>query len=173
MGTRIVVMKNGLSSRSPPPQELFDRPCNLFVATFIGTPQMNVAEATLEGNPQDARLRFGEGIEVSLRLPDEKAKKPALAPYFGKQVFFGIRPNDIHAEPDYLAQHPEQLVNVNVEFVERLGAESNIFCKAAGVEFAAVADSKHIVENGANVKLAFDTATVHIFDMDTENTITN
>jgi len=173
MGTRIVVMKNGLVQQIAAPQELFDQPCNLFVATFIGTPQMNIAKATLEGNPQDARLRFGEGSEVSLRLPDEKAKKPALAPYFGKQVFFGIRPNDIHAEPDYLAQHPEQLVDVNVEFVERLGAESNIFCKVAGVEFAAVADSKHLVENGSNVKLAFDTGAVHIFDMDTENTVTN
>ncbi len=166
-------MKNGFVQQIAAPQELFDQPCNLFVATFIGTPQMNIAKATLEGNPQDARLRFGEGSEVSLRLPDEKAKKPALAPYFGKQVFFGIRPNDIHAEPDYLAQHREQLVDVNVEFVERLGAESNIFCKVAGVEFAAVADSKHLVENGSNVKLAFDTGAVHIFDMDTENTVTN
>ena len=174
MGTRIVVMKNGYVQQIAPPQELFDRPCNLFVATFIGTPQMNVAEAVLEGGPDGAYLRFGQGgSEARLPLPPEKAGLPVLAPWFGKKVLFGIRPNDIHADPDYLAQHPEQHLEVSVEFVERLGAESNIFCRAAGVEFSAVADSKHIVENGAVVRLAFDGAAVHIFDPDTENTVTN
>ncbi len=174
MGTRIVVMKNGYVQQIAPPQELFDRPCNLFVATFIGTPQMNVAEAVLEGGPDGAYLRFGQGgSEARLPLPLEKAGLPVLAPWFGKKVLFGIRPNDIHADPDYLAQHPEQHLEVSVEFVERLGAESNIFCRAAGVEFSAVADSKHIVENGAVVRLAFDGAAVHIFDPDTENTVTN
>ena len=174
MGTRIVVMKNGFVQQIAAPQQLFDDPCNLFVATFIGTPQMNVAKGTLEGGPQEAYLRFGEGgEELRLRLPDEKAKKPALAPWFGKEVLFGIRPNDIHAEPDYLAQHPEQLVDVTVEFVERLGAESNLFCRAAGVEFSAVADSKLRADNGAEARLAFDTAALHLFDPDSENTITN
>ena len=174
MGTRIVVMKNGYVQQIAPPQELFDRPCNLFVATFIGTPQMNVAEAVLEGGPDGAYLRFGQGgSEARLPLPLEKAGLPVLAPWFGKKVLFGIRPNDIHADPDYLAQHPEQHLEVSAEFVERLGAESNIFCRAAGVEFSAVADSKHIVENGAVVRLAFDGAAVHIFDPDTENTVTN
>ena len=174
MGTRIVVMKNGYVQQIAPPQELFDRPCNLFVATFIGTPQMNVAEAVLEGGPDGAYLRFGQGgSEARLPLPLEKAGLPVLAPWFGKKVLFGIRPNDIHADPDYLAQHPEQHLEVSVEFVERLGAESNIFCRAAGVEFSAVADSKHLVENGAVTRLAFDGAAVHIFDPDTENTVTN
>ena len=174
MGTRIVVMKNGYVQQIAPPQELFDRPCNLFVATFIGTPQMNVAEAVLEGGPDGAYLRFGQGgSEARLPLPLEKAGLPVLAPWFGKKVLFGIRPNDIHADPDYLAQHPEQHLEVSVEFVERLGAESNIFCRAAGVEFSVVADSKHNVENGAVVRLAFDGAAVHIFDPDTENTVTN
>ena len=174
MGTRIVVMKNGFVQQIAAPQELFDRPCNLFVATFIGTPQMNVCAAVLEGGPEEAFLRFGTGgEELRLRLPAEKAKAPELAPYFGKELFFGLRPNDIHADPDYLAQHPEQLVDVNVEFVERLGAESNIFCRAAGVEFSAVADSRHLVENGARTRLAFDGAAIHLFDADTENTILN
>lgn len=103
----------------------------------------------------------------------KKAKQSALAPYFGKPVFFGLRPNDIHAEPDYIAQHPEQLMEVKVSFVERLGAESNIFCTAAGVEFSAVADSKHLVTGGSDARLAFDGAAVHIFDPETENTITD
>ena len=174
MGTRIVVMKNGFVQQIAAPQELFDDPCNLFVATFIGTPQMNVCKAMLEGGPKEAFLRFGEGgAEERLRLPAAKTEQPVLAPYFGREVLFGLRPNDIHADPDYIAQHPEQLVDVTVEFVERLGAESNIFCKAAGVEFSAVADSRHLVENGAQTRLAFDCEAVHIFDPDTENTILN
>lgn len=172
MGTRIVVMKNGRIQQIAPPQELFDKPCNLFVATFIGTPQMNVCSAVLSGGADHAFLRFGgENEKANLLLPEETAKAPALAPYFGKEVLFGIRPNDIHAEPDYIAQHSEQLVEVQIEFVERLGAESNIFCKAAGVEFAAVADSRRLLENGAVAKLAFDMQTIHIFDKNAENTI--
>ncbi|NLH01490.1 MAG: sn-glycerol-3-phosphate ABC transporter ATP-binding protein UgpC [Clostridiales bacterium] len=174
MGTRIVVMKGGIVQQIAPPQELFDKPCNLFVATFIGTPQMNTANASLSISDSSVYLEFGEGeARTRLPLPEWKGKKPEVLDYMGREVIFGIRPNDIHADSDYIAQHPEQVVEANVELVELLGAESNVFINVSGVEFAAVVDSKIRLESGSKIKIAFDMNAVHIFDADTEKTITN
>jgi len=174
MGTRIVVMKDGLVQQIAPPQELFEKPCNLFVATFMGTPQMNIADAVLLDEGGVTYLEFGaRALKRRVALPNWKGRKPEVLAYAGKEVVFGIRPNDIHAEPDYVAQHPEQVVESIVDFVELLGAESNVFIKAADIEFACVVDSKISIAAGAAVHLAFDSDAIHIFDKDTELTVTN
>ena len=174
MGTRIVVMKDGFVQQIAPPQELFDRPCNLFVATFMGTPQMNIAEAVVSDDGGVTYLEFGKGENIMrVALPDWKGRTPEVLAYVGKNVLFGIRPNDIHGETDYIAQHPEQVVEADVDFVELLGAESNVFIKVSEIEFACVVDSKIRMATGGKVKLAFDTGAVHLFDKDTEITITN
>ena len=174
MGTRIVVMKDGYVQQIAPPQELFDKPRNLFVATFIGTPQMNITEATICRENSVTYLEFGESDKKAhIPLPDWKGSKPEVLEYVGRKVFFGIRPNDIHADKDYIVQHPEQVVDADVEFVELLGAESNVFIKVSDIEFASVVDSKVQIESGSNMKLAFDTNAIHIFDGETEKTITN
>ncbi|MGI5985096.1 MAG: sn-glycerol-3-phosphate ABC transporter ATP-binding protein UgpC [Clostridiales bacterium] len=174
MGTRIVVMRDGFVQQIAPPQELFDKPCNLFVATFIGTPQMNIAEATIISENSVTYLEFGNNSNITrIALPDWKGRKPEVLQYAGKKVLFGIRPNDIHAEKDYISQHPEQLLEADVEFVELLGSDSNVFIKISGVEFISVIDSKIHMESNSKVKLAFDTNFIHIFDIDTEKRITN
>lgn len=174
MATRIVVMKDGFVQQIAPPQELFDKPCNLFVATFMGTPQMNVAEAELIDDGGTTCLAFGSGKQAArIALPDWKGRKPEVLAYVGKRVLFGIRPNDIHAEPDYVGQRPERTVAAEVSLVELLGAEANVFIKAAGVEFACVIDGKLHMSPGERVSLAFDTDAVHIFDKETEKTVTN
>ncbi|MFB0920224.1 MAG: sn-glycerol-3-phosphate ABC transporter ATP-binding protein UgpC [Oscillospiraceae bacterium] len=174
MGTRIVVMKDAYVQQIAPPQELFDKPCNLFVATFMGTPQMNIAEAELIDDGKVTYLEFGGGEQKTrVALPEWKGRKPEVLEYAGKRVLFGIRPNDIHAEADFIEQHPEQTVDSDVEFVELLGAESNVFIKVSEIEFACVIDSKIRMTTGEKVKLAFDTDAVHIFDKDTELTVTN
>ncbi|MEG1403870.1 MAG: sn-glycerol-3-phosphate ABC transporter ATP-binding protein UgpC [Oscillospiraceae bacterium] len=174
MGTRIVVMKDGYVQQIAPPQELFDKPCNLFVATFMGTPQMNISEGELIDENGTSYIEFGENDNKKrVALPPEKGRNPEVLAYVGKKILFGIRPNDIHGEPEFIAQHAEQTVEAEVEFVELLGAESNVFLKVSGVEFASVIDSKvHIVTN-SSVQVAFDTAALHIFDAETEKTITN
>ena len=174
MGTRIVVMKDGFVQQIAPPQELFDKPCNLFVATFMGTPQMNVAEAMVIDDGNLTYLEFGKGEKkMRVALPEWKGRAPEVLEYVGKNVLFGIRPNDIHGEPDYIAQHPEQLVEADVDFVELLGAESNVFIKVSEIEFACVVDSKIRMASGSRTSLAFDTEAVHLFDKETERTITN
>lgn len=174
MGTRIVVMKDAFVQQIAPPQELFEKPCNLFVATFMGTPQMNIAEAEVTDDGKTTYLEFGEEeTKIRIALPEWKGRKPEVLDYAGKKVVFGIRPNDIHAEAEYISQHPEQLVEADVDFVELLGAESNVFIKVSEIEFACVIDSKIRMTSGGKVRLAFDTGAVHIFDKDTELTVTN
>ena len=174
MGTRIVVMKDGDVQQIAPPQELFDKPCNLFVATFMGTPQMNIAEATVIDDGKITYLEFGNGErKTRIALPEWKGRKPEVLEYAGKDVIFGIRPNDINGDPDYIAQHPNQVVEADVDFVELLGAESNVFVKVSEIEFASVIDSKIHINSGERVKFAFDTEAVHIFDKETEKTVTN
>ena len=125
MGTRIVVMKDGFIQQIAPPQYLYDNPANLFVATFIGTPQMNTCEGVLLDEKGITYLSFGNS---KIALPESKGRKPEVLAYAGKKVTFGIRPNDIHAEEAYIAQYPERVVNVEVDMTELLGADTTCIC---------------------------------------------
>ncbi len=172
MGTRIVVMKDGFVQQIAAPQYLFENPANLFVATFIGTPQMNTCEATLVDEGGVTYLTFGEGCKIA--LPENKGRKPEVLAYAGKKVIFGIRPNDIHADQAYLAQFPERTIDVQVELTELLGAESNLYLSNGDNQFTAVVETGSTnCKLGDKIKVYFDTAKIHIFDYDTEKTITN
>ncbi|MDD6188076.1 MAG: sn-glycerol-3-phosphate ABC transporter ATP-binding protein UgpC [Clostridiales bacterium] len=172
MGTRIVVMKDGFVQQIAAPQYLFENPANLFVATFIGTPQMNTCEATLVDEGGVSYLTFGEGCKIA--LPESKGRKPEVLAYAGKKVIFGIRPNDIHADQAYIAQFPERTIDVSVELTELLGAETNLYLSNADNQFTAVVETGSTnCKLGDKIKVYFDTSKVHIFDYDTEKTITN
>ena len=93
MATRIVVMKDGLIQQVDTPQHLYDSPVNMFVAGFIGTPQMNFINGSLEKRDEDVYFNF-EGN--SIKVPADKANNPALAEYIGKEVVVGVRPENIH-----------------------------------------------------------------------------
>jgi multiple sugar transport system ATP-binding protein len=90
MGDRVAVMRRGLLQQFEPPQRLYEQPANLFVASFIGSPAMNVIEATLERNGDGASLRIGS---ATLPLPPQVVSaRPALTGYAGKSLAVGIRP---------------------------------------------------------------------------------
>ena len=93
MATRIVVMKDGLIQQVDTPQNLYDYPVNLFVAGFIGTPQMNFINGTLNKKGEDLYFEFEE---CSVKLPAEKANNPELAPYIGQEVIAGL--SSIHCK---------------------------------------------------------------------------
>ena len=178
MGTRIVVMKDGFIQQVAPPQELFERPCNLFVATFIGTPQMNICEAMLIDEDGTTYLEFGNPgpdgkAPAKIALPEEKGRKSEVMEYIGKRVFFGIRPNDIHNEPRYIESRPECLVDCDLDLTELLGADSNLYVKVGGMDFTAVVDTRSTAGIGNRVTLCFDTENLHLFDFETEKAITN
>ena len=165
LGTRIVVMKDGVIMQVDSPQKLYNEPANLFVAGFIGSPQMNFvdAECVVDGNK--AILKFGE---FSVELPEAKAKKLVDGGYNGKTVVLGIRPEDISDDITTGA-----VIETEVTGYELLGAEAMLYYSIAGANMSARVAADTTARYGDNVKLALNPAKIHVFDKETELTITN
>lgn len=172
MGTRIVVLKDGLIQQVAAPQDLYEKPANLFVAGFIGTPQMNTCEAMLTHEGGVTYLSFGENMKIS--LPENKGKLPEVLSHVGQKVVMGIRPNDIHNEETYITQYPGCVVEMTVEMTELLGADTNLYLVSGTSQFTAVvSSSKSNAKMGDTIKVCLDSRYVHIFDYDTEKTVCN
>ncbi len=169
MGTRIVVMKDGFVQQVDSPQELYEKPCNVFVATFMGSPQMNILTAKVEKKGSDLYLVFGEN---QIKLPEGKAAK-LEAEYVGKDVIVGIRPEAIRDEELYLKQFPEAVVDAEVEIVENLGAETFLYLVIDGNNLTARVNPRTTARPLDKIKVAFDPTKVHVFDKETEKVITN
>jgi multiple sugar transport system ATP-binding protein len=121
MGDKVAVMRRGLLQQVAEPQELYDNPANLFVAGFIGSPAMNMVQATLVGENGTSRVEFG-GLHLDLQdaTLDER---PALRDYVGRKLAIGIRPEDIE-DPEYLPPGaPDTRIPVMVEVREAMGPE--------------------------------------------------
>ena len=170
LGTRIVVLKDGVIMQVDSPQKLYNEPNNLFVAGFIGSPQMNFVDADCIVNGDKATLKFGDYAVV---LPDNKSKKLIEGGYNGKKVIFGIRPEDISDDPEMLAKNSECVIESDVTGYELLGAEVLLYYTVAGANMTARVDSDTPARYGDHIKLAFDPNKIHVFDKETELTITN
>jgi len=168
MATRIVVMKDGLIQQVDTPQNLYDTPVNIFVAGFIGTPQMNFINGSLEKKGDDVYFNFEN---VSIKLPAEKANNPALADYIGKEVVAGLRPECIHDEPMQLAALEDSALDVFVDVTELMGAEIYLYLTIGETNLIARVSSRSASRAGDTIKVAFDTSRLHIFDKDTERCI--
>ncbi|MCI5595879.1 MAG: sn-glycerol-3-phosphate ABC transporter ATP-binding protein UgpC [Lachnospiraceae bacterium] len=168
LGTRIVVMKDGVIQQVDSPQKLYNEPGNLFVAGFIGSPQMNFldAECIKEGN--DIKLKIGS---YAFALPKEKADK--LTQYVGKQVIMGIRPEDVYDDARWLSEHPDSIIEATVNVYELLGAEVYLYTDVQGYKLNARVDSHTSARTGDKVKFGLDVTKIHVFDKETELTITN
>jgi multiple sugar transport system ATP-binding protein len=120
MGDRVAVMRKGELQQVADPQTLYDRPVNLFVGGFIGSPAMNMIEATLERQNGGYAAKIGDE-SISIEAEEVKAR-PALAQYLGKDIVLGIRPEDL--EDAALAPGTEsQRLRGHVELTEALGSE--------------------------------------------------
>jgi multiple sugar transport system ATP-binding protein len=170
MGTRIVVMKDGFIQQIAPPQQLYEFPANLFVATFIGSPQMNIINATIVDEGGVTYVQFGES---RIPLPENKGRKPEVLAYAGQEVIMGIRPENIHDEEMFLNMYPNALVDADVEVVEQMGNENFIYLVCAGKQITARVSNRSTTKNGDRIKIAFDASKIHLFDKETEKTITN
>ncbi len=168
MASRIVVMKDGLIQQVDTPQKLYDSPNNMFVAGFIGTPQMNFISASLEKKEDGIYATF-EGH--SLKLPAEKANRPELADYIGKDVVLGLRPECIHDEPLYLANLSEWVIDAYVDVTELMGAEIYLYLQVGEANIISRVSSRSTAKSGDTVKVAFDMGRVHIFDKETEKCV--
>ncbi len=169
MATRIVVMKDGLIQQVDTPQHLYDAPCNIFVAGFIGTPQMNFINGTLNKKGEDVYFDF-DG--VSVKFPADKANAPELADYIGKEVIVGLRPEAISDEANVVAATPDSSLDVDVDVTELMGAEIYLYLNV-GEETRLIArvSSRSQSRAGDKIKVAFDMSRLHVFDKDTERCI--
>jgi len=170
LGTRIVVMSAGIVQQVDTPQVLYDTPCNLFVAGFIGSPQMNFLDATCKVNGNKVALEVGG---AAIELPPAKAKKLIEGGYDGKTVVLGIRPEDVHDEPMFIASSPNTVIESKIRVYEMLGAEVYLYFDYAGASMTARVDPRTTARTGDTVKFAFDAEKIHVFDKETECTITN
>ncbi|HPT91805.1 MAG TPA: sn-glycerol-3-phosphate ABC transporter ATP-binding protein UgpC [Acetivibrio sp.] len=170
MGTRIVVMKDGYIQQVDTPTNLYERPVNMFVAGFIGSPQMNFVNARVEKRGEEIHLLFGK---EDIKLPEGKAKKLEGSEYVGREVVIGIRPEDIHDEAIYLESMADSVVSAKVEVVEMLGSETLLYTVVGDVDFTARVNPRTKARAGDVIKLALDTNKIHIFDKETEKTIMN
>ena len=170
LGTRIVVMKDGVVQQVDSPQNLYDKPCNKFVAGFIGAPQMNMIDAQVAKNGADVTLTFGGH---TLTLPQAKGKALEEAGYVGKVVTLGIRPEDLHDEEAFLAENPKSIFQVEIRVYEMLGSEVLLYFDIDDANFTAKVNPRTTARPGDTVKLAMDLDKVHIFDKETEAVIIN
>ena len=169
MATRIVVMKDGLIQQVDTPQKLYDEPVNIFVAGFIGTPQMNFLNGTLE-RKNDGVYFIYEGNE--LKLPEDKATNPALAEYIGKEVVAGLRPECIFDDPNAIANCEKATLEAYVDVTELMGAEIYLYLNVGEEgKLTARVSSRSKTRAGETIKLGFDMTRMHIFDKDTERCV--
>ncbi len=180
MGTRIVVMKDGLIQQVDTPQTLYLYPCNLFVAGFIGSPQMNFIESKLLKEGDDFFVEFGSedtktraGVKYKIKLPAQKNAKGALDAYVDKELIMGIRPEDVHNEEDLIEKFPDGIVEADVEVTELMGAETYLYMNCEGQAINARVAPTNTAKPGDKIKITLEPGKIHLFDKDTEITICN
>ena len=170
MGDRIVVMKDGIIQQVDTPQNLYDMPCNMFVAGFIGSPQMNFLDGTIVKKGDQYSVDLGGDL---IPLPKEKTADGKLDSYVGKKVKMGIRPEDIDDEPEFMAKHTDCQLDTQVDVSEMMGAEIYLYLEYKGNKMTARVAPTSKARNGDTVRVAFDPHKVHLFDVETEQTILN
>jgi multiple sugar transport system ATP-binding protein len=170
MGTRIVVMKDGFVQQVDTPQALYERPVNMFVAGFMGSPQMNFINARVEKRGEEIHLLFGKD---DVKLPEGKAKKLEGTDYIGKEIVLGIRPESVHDEAVYLESMPESIVEAEIQIVENLGSETYLYMVIDGADFTARVNPRTKARAGDIIKVALDTNKLQLFDKETERVILN
>jgi multiple sugar transport system ATP-binding protein len=189
LGHRVAVMRLGVLQQVAPPQELYGRPVNLFVASFIGSPAMNVVEAELHRESDGLRARFGpHDIRIDSRLA---ASRPTLEGYDGRRVVLGVRPQNIEDSSLVDTGDTDSTIDATVELREDLGAEVDVHvgidapvpALEAVIEATESADATGVAgrpegifvarlgpgteaREGRHVKLWLDPRALHFFDPD-------
>ena len=165
MGNRIVVMKNGFIQQVDTPITLFEDPSNLFVATFLGSPQMNIIEAELFQDGKVLKAKLNDKDDQVVEFPDIKAKQLSSSKYIGQKVLLGIRPE--HVRPN------EGKLNVFVDVVEHLGDESILYTKMENrkEQFIIKIPFNSKMHSNESIKVDLDMNHVYLFDHENHKAI--
>ena len=168
LGTRIVVLKDGIIQQVDTPQNLYDRPNNVFVAGFIGSPQMNLVDARVVQSGDDVVLMFGSN---SVKLPEGKAKKLVESGYVDRTVIMGIRPEDLSDSEMVINSAPDSVIEANIKAYELLGAEVFLYFDVDQLSCTARVNPRTTARPGDTIKLGIDMTKLHIFDKETEQVV--
>ncbi len=163
MGDRIVVMRDGVIQQIDTPQKLYDHPINEFVAGFIGSPSMNFMDCTIV---EENGIYADAGI-FKVKIPEEFD----LSKYIGKDVTFGIRPEDLHDREFIKDAKPENTFTAKVEVREPMGSDVFLYLEKDGKEILARVSAATKAEEGKEIEIAIDANKIHLFDKTTKKTI--
>ena len=165
MGNRIVVMKNGFIQQVDTPITLFEDPSNLFVATFLGSPQMNIIEAELFLDGKTLKAKLNDSDKQIVTFPDIKAKQLASSKYIGQKVLLGIR-------PEHVIPHDGD-ISVFVEVVEHLGDESILYAKMENrkEQFIIKIPFNSKMKSNEEINVSLDMNHVYLFDKENQKSI--
>jgi multiple sugar transport system ATP-binding protein len=164
MGHRIVVMSKGRIQQVDTPIGLYDRPRNLFVAGFIGSPAMNMLEGSISRADGGLSFLTTDGIGWAL----ERGQAERLASHAGKRVIAGARPETLYLEGSPRPPGPFARLGLPLAAVEPLGNEALLYARVAGRELTARVAPQSLPAPGASVDLLLDLSRVHYFDPETE-----
>jgi multiple sugar transport system ATP-binding protein len=164
MGDRICVMKDGIIHQVDSPINLYDKPANLFVAGFIGTPPMNFFNGKIV--EKNGKIIFAE---ETFELQMAESWKSAVVPYINRKVVFGIRPEDICWEKTGNGDYPK--VRAEVDVIEPMGAETYLYMNTGSNNFIARVESHKVFRVGDTIELPIYMPKAHLFDKETEKLI--
>ena len=167
LGTRIVVMNHGVVQQVDTPKNLYNHPDNLFVAGFIGSPQMNFVKCDVVEKDGEICLVFGES---TVTVSDNRAKILKENGYIGKQVMMGIRPEDLYDKEKSLREYKD-VVKATVSVYELVGSEVYLYFELAGSNMVARVNADTNAAVGKEVELYLDSDAMHLFDLETEKAI--
>lgn len=166
LGDRIVVMKDGKIQQCADPMTIYDKPANKFVASFIGSPPINLMQGRVI--KKERKYYFDEG-KFQVKLVEDMCG--VMAAYEGKEVVFGIRAEDIYDKLFVSEASPENTIRAACEVVEPLGSEVYLYLHSGKNTFIARVGAHNRPEVNRDMDLVFDMSKVHFFDRETEKTI--
>jgi len=166
MGDRIMVISDGILQQIDSPRNLYNKPDNVFVAGFIGSPSMNFFDSTLVG--EDGKLYVDTG-DFRVHAPEDR--KSAYQDYIGKDVVLGIRPENIHGRPYLPSNIDSAPIKAKIEVVELLGHELHLFVNSGKNSFVSIVDTRLAPSVGNEVDLVVNVDAMHLFDKNTEQAI--
>lgn len=181
MGTRIVVMKLGVVQQIDTPQNLYRYPGNKFVAGFIGTPQMNFFDATMK-KVANGKVEITFANERKILIPEDCVLKTESKYFDGETVVtFGVRPEDIHIEKEFVESNKECALECKTSIIEALGSDTIVYCELDESNIDAISESntrltlkidpKITIGREEDITVAIDPTRIHLFDKETEVSI--
>jgi multiple sugar transport system ATP-binding protein len=167
MGDRIAVMNDGLVQQVEAPLTLYNQPANIFVAGFIGSPAMNLIPARVAAEGDGLMIDAGS---FKVQAPAERVA--ALQPYAGKEIVYGVRPEDILDRAlSTVPATPGNTIKALVEVTEPMGDRIHLYLTAGSQNLVANVDAESKVQEEHEAEFVLDLAKTHAFDKQTEQAI--